>query len=160
MATHLGVAKVPWRRAASRGFCAGSTLAPAKNVGFEARHANASSSSRKNSQMRKKTNYSFQMSKSSVPSPQGPFSVGRQYRLTFVSGKSGRRRREGCVTQTASVEACAPFNRFRDGAPPPGFFWLFAIGELVSNKPCAILAASWSVSGDHGGDGQCRDGTR
>ena len=34
-------------------------------------------------------------------------------------------------------------------APPPGFFqWLFAIGELVSNKPCAILAASWSVSGD------------
>ena len=39
---------------------------------------------------------------------------------------------------------------------PLGFFWLFAIGELVSNKPCAILAASWSVSGD----GQCRDETR
>ena len=50
----------------------------------------------------------------------------------------------------------APHNRYRDGAPPPGFFWLFAIGELVSNKPCAILAASWSVSGD----GQCRDETR
>ena len=33
-------------------------------------------------------------------------------------------------------------------ARPPGFFWLFAIGELVSNKPCAILAASWSVSAD------------
>ena len=32
------------------------------------------------------------------------------------------------------------------GRRPPGFFWLFAIGELVSNKPCAILAASWSVS--------------
>ena len=29
------------------------------------------------------------------------------------------------------------------GRRPPGFFWLFAIGELVSNKPCAILAASW-----------------
>ena len=44
----------------------------------------------------------------------------------------------------------------RDGAPPPGFFWLFAIRELVSNKPCVILAASWWVSGD----GQCRDETR
>ena len=50
----------------------------------------------------------------------------------------------------------APHNRYRDGAPLPGFFWLLAIGELVSNKPCAILAASWSVSGD----GQCRDETR
>ena len=39
------------------------------------------------------------------------------------------------------------------GRRPPGFFWLFAIGELVSNKPCAILAASWIVSGD----GQCRE---
>ena len=29
------------------------------------------------------------------------------------------------------------------GRRPPGFFWLFAIGELVSNKPCVILAASW-----------------
>ena len=37
----------------------------------------------------------------------------------------------------------APQNRYRDGAPLPGFFWLFAIGELVSNKPCVILAASW-----------------
>ena len=45
---------------------------------------------------------------------------------------------------------------YRDGAPPPGFFWLFAIRELVSNKPCVILAASWWVSGD----GQCRDETR
>ena len=26
------------------------------------------------------------------------------------------------------------------GRRPPGFFWLFAIRELVSNKPCAILA--------------------
>ena len=25
----------------------------------------------------------------------------------------------------------APQNRYRDGAPLPGFFWLFAIGELV-----------------------------
>jgi hypothetical protein len=33
-------------------------------------------------------------------------------------------------------------------------FWLFAIGELVGYKPCAILATSWWVSGDHG---QCRD---
>ena len=41
------------------------------------------------------------------------------------------------------------------GRRPPGFFWLFAIGDLVSNKPCAILAASW-VSGD----GQCRDETQ
>ena len=32
-------------------------------------------------------------------------------------------------------------NAFDDGAPPPGFFWLFAIRELVSNKPCVILAA-------------------
>ena len=39
------------------------------------------------------------------------------------------------------------------GRRPPGFFWLFAIRELVSNKPCVILAASWWVSGD----GQCRD---
>ena len=50
----------------------------------------------------------------------------------------------------------APHNRYRDGAPPPGFFWLFAIRELVCNKPCVILAASWWVSGD----GQCRDETR
>ena len=39
------------------------------------------------------------------------------------------------------------------GAPPPGFFRLFAIGELVGDMPCVILAASWWVSGD----GQCRD---
>ena len=45
---------------------------------------------------------------------------------------------------------------YRDGAPPPGFFWLFAIRELVSNKPCTILAASSWVSGD----GQFRDETR
>jgi hypothetical protein len=38
----------------------------------------------------------------------------------------------------------------------PGIFWLFAIGELVGYKPCAILAASWWVSGD----GQCRDETQ
>ena len=42
------------------------------------------------------------------------------------------------------------------GRRPPGFFWLLAIGELVSNKPCVILAASWWVSGE----GQCRDETR
>jgi hypothetical protein len=36
----------------------------------------------------------------------------------------------------------APHNRYRDGAPPPGIFWLFAVGELVCDKPCAILAAS------------------
>jgi hypothetical protein len=30
----------------------------------------------------------------------------------------------------------------------PGIFRLFAIGELVGCKPCAILAASWWVSGD------------
>ena len=39
------------------------------------------------------------------------------------------------------------------GRWPPGFFLLFAIGELVSNKPCVILAASWWLSSD----GQCRD---
>jgi hypothetical protein len=38
----------------------------------------------------------------------------------------------------------------------PGIFRLFAIGELVGYKPCAILAASWWVSGD----GQCRDETQ
>jgi len=27
---------------------------------------------------------------------------------------------------------CAPHNRYRDGAPPPGIFWLFAIGEPLS----------------------------
>ena len=40
-------------------------------------------------------------------------------------------------------------SRYRDGAPPPGFFWLFAIRELVSNKPCvnrdprSILVGEW-----------------
>ena len=31
----------------------------------------------------------------------------------------------------------APHNRYRAmyGAPLPGFFWLFATSELVSNKP-------------------------
>ena len=38
----------------------------------------------------------------------------------------------------------------------PGIFRLVAIGELVGYKPCAILAASWWVSGD----GQCRDETQ
>ena len=43
----------------------------------------------------------------------------------------------------------APHNRYRDGAPPPGFFWLFAIRELVSNKPWplrdprSILVGEW-----------------
>ena len=52
----------------------------------------------------------------------------------------------------------ADWQRYRAMAhtPPPGFFWLFAIRELVSNKPCVILAASWWVSGD----GKCRDETR
>ena len=60
------------------------------------------------------------------------------------------------------------------GRRPPGFFWLFAIGELVSNKPCAIIhhrsildqvQGSWSVTVSIGvslsGDGQsqCRDET-
>ena len=43
--------------------------------------------------------------------------------------------------------------RWALGGWPPGFFWLFAIGELVSNKPCVILAAFRWVSGE----GQCRD---
>ena len=30
-------------------------------------------------------------------------------------------------------------DRDRDRAPPPGIFRLFAIGELVGYKPCAIL---------------------
>ena len=41
----------------------------------------------------------------------------------------------------------APHNRYRDGAAPPGFFWLFANGELVGDKPCAIarsiLVGEW-----------------
>jgi len=40
--------------------------------------------------------------------------------------------------------------------PRRASFRLFAIGELVGYKPCAILAASWWVSGD----GQCRDKTQ
>ena len=59
-------------------------------------------------------------------------------------------------TTAHSERSTGPHNRYRDGAPPPGFFWLFAIRELVSNKPCVILAASWWMSGD----GQCRDETR
>ena len=46
-----------------------------------------------------------------------------------------------------SLRLPAPHNRYRDGAAPPGFFWLFANGELVGDKPCAIarsiLVGEW-----------------
>ena len=41
--------------------------------------------------------------------------------------------------------APAPHDRYRDGAPPPGIFRLFAIGELVGYKPCAILVDPRSI---------------
>ena len=63
----------------------------------------------------------------------------------LANGKEPKEARGGCAIATAIM-----------GRGTPGFFWLFAIGELVGNKPCAILAASWSVSGD----GQCRDETQ
>ena len=64
----------------------------------------------------------------------------------LANGKEPKEGRQGCAIAIAIL-----------GRRPPGFFWFFAIfGELVSNKPCVILAASWSVSGD----GQCRDETR
>jgi hypothetical protein len=63
----------------------------------------------------------------------------------LANGKEPKEARGGCAIAKANL-------RRRE----PGFFWLFAIGELVSNKPCAILAASWWVSGD----GQCRDETQ
>ena len=62
-----------------------------------------------------------------------------------LHGKEPKEARQGCAIAIAIL-----------GRRPPGFFWLFAIGELVSNKPCVILAASWWVSGE----GQCRDETR
>ena len=33
----------------------------------------------------------------------------------------------------------ATYNRYRNGVPLPGIFWLFAIGELDGDKHCAIL---------------------
>jgi|APGre2960657444_1045066.scaffolds.fasta_scaffold131721_1 hypothetical protein len=33
----------------------------------------------------------------------------------------------------------ATYNRYRDGVPLPGIFWLFAIGELDGDKHCAIM---------------------
>jgi len=40
--------------------------------------------------------------------------------------------------------ACAPY-RYRDGVPPPGIFWLFAIGELVGDKHCAIRTSTFAL---------------
>ena len=63
-----------------------------------------------------------------------------------VAMLGGSERERGCAIAIAII-----------GRRPPGFFWLFAIRELVSNKPCVILAASWWVSGEGGliADGQC-----
>jgi hypothetical protein len=33
----------------------------------------------------------------------------------------------------------ATYNRYRNGVPLPGIFWLFAIGELDGDKHCAIM---------------------
>ena len=61
------------------------------------------------------------------------------------------------TTSSASIESalaaeepiesrlCAPHNRYRDGAPPPGIFWLFAIGELVGDKHCAIRTSIFAL---------------
>ena len=37
---------------------------------------------------------------------------------------------------------------YRVGAPPPGFFRLFAIGELVGDKPARSGPAFWRLSDD------------
>ena len=83
--------------------------------------------------------------------------------LLVVSYRAPRSRKNRPVVALILIEnvfvCCTRFLRMIAMAHPcrvPAFFWLFAIRELVSNKPCAILAASWSVSGD----GQCRDETR
>ena len=39
----------------------------------------------------------------------------------------------------------ATHNRYRDGVPPPGIFWLFAIGELVGDKHCAIRTSIFAL---------------
>jgi len=52
------------------------------------------------------------------------------------------------TTCGAISDGSAPATHVSPRAPPPGIFRLFAIGELVGYKPCAILAASWWVSGD------------
>ena len=52
---------------------------------------------------------------------------------------------------TRAQEHCQRHAKHRresgDGAAPPGFFWLFANGELVGDKPCAIarsiLVGEW-----------------
>ena len=51
----------------------------------------------------------------------------------------------------------APHNRYRDGVPPPGIFWLFAIGEPLS---ATSIARSGPASLRFSGDGQSRDETQ
>ena len=63
----------------------------------------------------------------------------------LANGNEPKDARRGCAIAIAIVRRWSP-----------GIFRLFAIGELVGYKPCAILAASWWVSGD----GQCRDETQ
>ena len=63
----------------------------------------------------------------------------------LANGKEPKDARRGCAIAIAIMRRRSP-----------GIFRLFAIGELVGYKPCAILAASWWVSGD----GQCRDETQ
>jgi hypothetical protein len=63
----------------------------------------------------------------------------------LANGKEPKDAQRGCAIAIAIVRRWSR-----------GIFWLFAIGELVGYKPCAILAASWWVSGD----GQCRDETQ
>ena len=82
----------------------------------------------------------------------------RQIHLSsFQAGKTGAPPLYFLPEPARPIIAIARMRRKgRWRTPAPGFFWLFAIRELVSNKPCVILAASWWVSGD----GQCRDETR
>ena len=89
--------------------------------------------------------------------------VRMSWRLLVVSYRAPRSRKNRPVVALILIEnvfvCCTRFLRIIAMAHPcrPSFgSFVCAIRELVSNKPCAILAASWSVSGD----GQCRDETR
>ena len=57
------------------------------------------------------------------------------------------------VTKPHRDDAVRYLNReddqlYRVGAPPPGFFRLFAIGELVGDKPARSGPAFWRLSDD------------
>ena len=78
--------------------------------------------------------------------------VARPFRGLSAERTGLHRFSRHCTPQLVTELTISAHDRDRDRAPLPGIFRLFAIGELVGYKPCAILAASWWVSGD----GQCR----